>query len=91
MKTRVMSACQFKDALTREIRRREWKQKVTSINKVRLEYWIQRKLDHDLNNKPCFCDFSLLNGKRGWCEMYSHVEFNDEIMELVYKLYDLTK
>lgn len=91
MKFRVMSACQFKQALTREIGRREWKQKVTSITKARLEYWIQRKLDHDLNNKRCLCDFSLPNGKRGWCEMYSQVEFNDEIMELVYKLYDLTK
>ena len=86
-----MSPCQFKDALTREIRRREWKQKVTSITKARLEYWIQRKLDHDLKNKPCLCDFSLPNGKRGCCEMYSHVEFTDEIMELVYKLYDLSK
>lgn len=91
MNFRVMSPCQFKQALTREIGRRACRQKVTSITKARLEYWIQRKLDHDLKNKPCLCDFSLPNGKRGYCEMYSHVEFTDEIMELVYKLYELSK
>lgn len=85
------SASQFKDALGREIERRERNQKVCSINTMLLNRWIDNKMDCDLHNIQYEPNVYLKNGKGGRDEAYGHVEFDDEVMELVFKLYELTK
>ena len=91
--TFFMDEARFRHSLEREIERRSRNQKVTSITKEQLEEWIDSKMDFDLSRPDeTFCeDICLPNGRRGCREDYGSVHFTDEVMELVFKLYELTK
>lgn len=81
----IKSGSHFKYAIEREIERRERHFKKCSISKTRAEYWIKKKMDCDLRNEWMIEYVTLYNCPKGE-ETYSWVNFNDEIIELLFKL-----